>query len=322
MSRGAFLGPDGRESPDGRETPDGPDVLGNEEGRPPPRALRRAAIAVLGIVLLAAYGPDLARSSGASRLLSSGTPRPPASAPATSSAPSATQSPSSSPTRRIAGLPPGALSSPEEASPASMLGWPVRGDLAADRGFAATVRQAVSRTLPHSGPRRPRPLWAGTVPGGRLALVAELTGTGGVSVTALHFPQGVPASQVVPEPAGAVYDGNSSLVGWVGPMVRRHRGLVVLGPPRSLLLGVSSRSDPRRDGSAPRRWQSYSVRKGALVTELDEPVNQPVLVRRPATGSSALLRLGFDPGRVPRSADLQGSDPVAYRVADTGRYLP
>lgn len=288
-----------------------PDVLGDDEQRGPPRALRRAVLAVLAVVLVAAYGPGLARSSGVSRLLSAGTP-----SPSASSAPPAI--PSSAPTPGPTRAPSSTLSQPEEPSPASMLAWPIRGDLAADHTFGEIVTDVLSR----SGLRKPQLLWLGSVTGGRLALAGELTGTGGVEVTAVHVPRGMPARGVRPEPAGAVYDGDSSLVGWVGPMVDRERALVVLGPPRSILLGVSHRVDDRRDGPPHRRWQSYTAARGELVTALAEPVFEPVLVRRPASGPSSLLRLGFDPGRVPRSADIPGLDPVAYRVADSGRYLP
>lgn len=296
MRNGAPVDPDDPDS-------DVPDILGDGERRGPPQALRRAVVALLAVVLVAAYGPELARSSGASRLLSADAP----SLPAPSAAPDApSSSPSPSRTWRLTRVPTAAPSPPEEPSPSSMLSWPIRGDLAADVEFGEAVSEATVR----SGVRGFQLLWLGTVPGGRLALGAELTGTGGVEISAVHVPRGASAARARPEPAGAVYDGNSSLVGWVGPMVRRERALVVLGPPRTIEVDVSYRIDNRRDGSAHRRWRSYTARRGELVTVLAEPVSEPVLVRRPGQAYQQPLRLGFDPGRVPRTDSAAGLEPV------------
>lgn len=254
----------------GPHRPGHDDVLGLDDAAGPdaralrrPSRTRRAILAVLTAGALALYGPDLLASSGAAGLLSSPPADPPRPAPLP--APPTTPSPPSPPGPRWQAL--------HEAQ----VHWSPRGELASDPRLVADVR-AVLGPADSAGLHL---LWGGRVAGGRLALTARPVPEG-VAVVGLHFPDGRPAQEAVPQRLPVpVTSGRPPLLGWVGPAGQDRRTLVVLGPPERTTVALSATVE-HRSGKPPRRpWREVDLPDGVLVTALPEPVFGPVVVRRP-----------------------------------------
>lgn len=164
--------------------------------------------------------------------------------------------------------------------------WPVRGNLARDRLWTRGALAWARRSSPHLGSSRL--VFAGDVPGGRLAVVVGSDGN--EAGTALHASAWYGAGR--PGPGLLHEDGSSDVVSspivWARAQPGGRLAVVALGPTALSAGAVSGAPSYSADGTATRTFTSVAEHNGVAITSI--PGHGPQLARFRATFS----RIGFD----------------------------